>query len=94
MDGPNVPDGAGELLDSDDDTSHQMANGDKEGGWWFVLTALGFPFPIFPACISQLKEKELNHFMSSVLSKTSKLHQLAGELQSKYSDSRAATCPS
>ena len=31
MDGPSIPGDAGELLDSDDDTSDQMANGDKEG---------------------------------------------------------------
>ena len=94
MDGPSIPGDAGELLDSDDDTSDQMANGDKEGYGVFFSLPRVFNFPFFPACIAQLKEKELNHFMSSVLSKTSKLHQLAGELQSKYSDPRASECHS
>jgi hypothetical protein len=36
------------------------------------------------------QEKELNQFIQSVLNKTSKLHVLVGELQSKYDDTRAA----
>lgn len=57
MNGPNVPDGAGELLDSDDDTANQMANGDKEGGWWFVLTAPGLSISHF-SCLYLTAEGE------------------------------------
>lgn len=35
------------------------------------------------------EEKEINQFIASVLGKTSKLHQLIGELQSKFDDARA-----
>ena len=36
------------------------------------------------------QEKEMTQFIQSVLGKTSKLHVLVGELQSKYDDPRAA----
>ena len=38
------------------------------------------------------QEKDLSTFMTSVLTKTSKLHQLVGELQSKFDDLRTTKC--
>ena len=47
-------------------------------------------FPLFFESFQNLpKEKELNQFIASVLSKTSKIHQLIGEMDSKYDDARA-----
>ena len=36
-----------------------------------------------------MQEKELKDFINSILQKTTKLHQLAGDLQAKFSDERA-----
>lgn len=77
-DGVDLPE---EFDNLEEPADTEEAGGDKAG-------------PFFCRTMSNLnceplEEKELNQFIASVLSKTSKLHQLIGEIQSKYSDSRA-----
>lgn len=76
--GPELPEGFDNL---DEPGDAEEAGGDKAGSF-FCRTMSNLNF-------EPLEEKELNQFIASVLNKTSKLHQLIGEIQSKYNDSRA-----
>ena len=50
----------------------------------------GSPTPVEPGGLMHLEQaKELQMFVNSILNKCSKIHQLIGELESRYQDSRA-----
>ena len=103
MDGPNKPGNMNELFADATDEPPIQTGADKDMSspataclvdaqqYEHVLFIRGLDeltFPYFSRLwISQ--EKELKSFMQSVLQKTSKLHQLSGELQKNFDDPKA-----
>ena len=81
MDGPAVP---VDFTDLEHPGEGDIAGSDKAGS-----STLNFAQKTSHIFFESTKEKEMGQFIASVLGKTSKLHQLIGELQSKYDDARA-----
>ena len=86
MDGPACP---VDFLNLDEPDQTEEAGSDKAGPATQYLNQMSYGLEPDHA-FQHAQEKELNRFIQSVLNKTSKLHVLVGELQTKYDDPRAA----
>ena len=96
MEGPRPAPGMEGLFNDDQQECPKEVGADKANVFlfWYHNTTVPCTQPSLALSALPLQqEKELNQFITSILSKTSKLHGLIGELEAKFDDARATKRP-